>query len=115
MAWDAESLQNIRLVGDRRYRRAWGLACLGALAGLAAVGVWGVDFREQSLTFFFVYWACVLATFLFTMFLMLVDYWSIRLEFAMKRRELAKDFLQETRAAAAPRNGKPRVPKLPRL
>lgn len=113
--WDPETLLSIRIVGDRRYRRRLGTASLTLLGILAGIGTWGIDFRERTPLFFLAYWGAVLLVFCATMGIALLDMWSIRLEFALKRRELAQEFVQHARALAAPRNGKPTRPKPPRL
>lgn len=112
--WDVESLQKFRLIGDRRYRRTWGTLALGVLTAMAGFGAWGVDFRERPVSFFFGFWAVFLAVFFVVLFIALLDVWSVRLDYALKRRELVRDFLHGSRAAAAPRNGDATKPP-PRL
>lgn len=112
--WDVESLRKFRLIRDRRYRRAWGTLALGVLVALAAYGAWGVDFRERPVTFFLGFWTVFLGVFFVVLFLALLDLWSVRLDYAVQRRDLVRDFLHGSRAAAAPRNGDPTDPP-PRL
>ena len=97
--WDAESLQQFRLIRDRRYRRRWGTFCLLSLAVLAILADQFVDFREHTLTFFFAYWATVLVALMGTLFFAFLDLWAIRLEFALQRRELAHEILAATQQA----------------
>jgi len=95
--WDSESLQQLRLIRDRPYRRRLGTLSLLALAALAAYGGWFADFRAHTLWYFFGYWAVVFVALMATVFFALVDFWAIRLEFALQRRELAKEIVATTR------------------
>ncbi len=110
---DVESLRKIRLIGDRRYRRIWGTLTLSALIALAAIGTWGIDFGERPVTFFLGYWGIFLGVFVGVIFIAMLDLWSVRLDYAVKRRDLVRDFLNDGRAAAAPRNGDAAKPPHP--